>query len=199
MPKSERTASHRHQVSEAILTATARIIADEGLLSISMSRIACEAGISRATLYNYFSNVAEIVTAWHERDVGVHAKQLHQVSERPGTPGQRLRNVLTASAEITSQCDEGAVAVALHMRGPRGAHVKYAAHRLRDVFRPLVVAAQQVGELRDDISPDELTTFCLHALSGATQLSSRAAARRLANVTMDGMLRATCSVAGPAG
>ncbi|MBA2423836.1 MAG: TetR/AcrR family transcriptional regulator, partial [Actinobacteria bacterium] len=40
---------------------------------------------------------------------------------------------------------------------------------------------------RDDVSPDELASYCLHALSAAGGLSSRAAVRRLVTVTLAGL------------
>lgn len=183
MPESQGAAAHKCHVTESILAAATRVVADDGLLSVSMSRIACEAGVSRTTLYNYFSNVAEVVSAWHERNVADHAVHLRRASERAGTPGQRLRNVLTAYSEITSRSDEGAIAAVVHLRRAGQRQVKYDAQQLRDIVLPLVASAQHVGELRDDISPDDLTTLCLHALSGPSQSSS--AARRLVDVAMD--------------
>jgi hypothetical protein len=41
--------------------------------------------------------------------------------------------------------------------------------------------------VRDDVEPEELATYCLHALAAATSLSSEAAVRRLAKVTLDGL------------
>ncbi len=35
--------------------------------------------------------------------------------------------------------------------------------------------------------PDELATYCLHALSAAGDLTSRTAVRRLVRVTLDGL------------
>ena len=43
------------------------------------------------------------------------------------------------------------------------------------------------GEVRDDIDPGELASYCLHALTAANSLSSEAAARRLVTVTLDGL------------
>jgi hypothetical protein len=43
--------------------------------------------------------------------------------------------------------------------------------------------------VRDDISPDELASYCLHALAAARDLSSKAAVRRLVSLTTDGLSR----------
>lgn len=44
-----------------------------------------------------------------------------------------------------------------------------------------------VGDVRDDIAPDELATYCLHALTGAATLPSRAAVHRLVDLTVAGL------------
>ncbi|MDO0911222.1 hypothetical protein QQM39_10250 [Streptomyces sp. DT2A-34] len=41
--------------------------------------------------------------------------------------------------------------------------------------------------MRDDVSPDELARYCLHALAGAGALASKAAVRRLVTVTLAGL------------
>jgi hypothetical protein len=46
-----------------------------------------------------------------------------------------------------------------------------------------------IGDLRDDVAPDELASYCLHARSAASSLPSKAAARRLVTVTLAGLRR----------
>jgi hypothetical protein len=43
------------------------------------------------------------------------------------------------------------------------------------------------GDVRDDVAPDELAGYCLHALAAARELRSRTAARRLVTVTLAGL------------
>jgi AcrR family transcriptional regulator len=56
MPKlwNETIEAHRREVRDAILDNTAALVAEHGLLSVTMSQIAEETGIGRATLYKYF-------------------------------------------------------------------------------------------------------------------------------------------------
>ncbi|TIU24058.1 MAG: TetR/AcrR family transcriptional regulator, partial [Mesorhizobium sp.] len=44
-----------------------------------------------------------------------------------------------------------------------------------------------MGDLRNDVAPDELATYCLHALTAANSLTSKAAVRRLVAVTLAGL------------
>ena len=52
---SDTIAQHRHAVREAILDTTWALVTEHGLLSVTMSQIAEEAGVGRATLYKYLS------------------------------------------------------------------------------------------------------------------------------------------------
>ncbi|MGW4822720.1 helix-turn-helix domain-containing protein [Streptomyces sp. NPDC004227] len=46
--------AHRRAVQDAVLETTVALVAEHGLGSVTMSQIAKEAGIGRATLYKYF-------------------------------------------------------------------------------------------------------------------------------------------------
>src|SRR5262245_15702146 len=81
---------HRREVRDAILDATAALVMKHGLASVTMSEIADQAGIGRATLYKYFSDVEAILLAWHERHVAGHLAQLIAVRDRAGAAVDRL-------------------------------------------------------------------------------------------------------------
>jgi len=53
--------------------------------------------------------------------------------------------------------------------------------------RHLVVEGAKAGQLRTDIAPDELAAYCLHALTAASSLPSKAAVHRLVAVTLTGL------------
>jgi hypothetical protein len=53
------------------------------------------------------------------------------------------------------------------------------------MMRELLTEAAKTGDVRDDISPDELAGYCLNALAGASRQRSKAAVRRLVTVTLD--------------
>ena len=54
---------HRRAVRDATLDTTAALVAERGLASVPMSRIARDTGIGRATLYKYFPDVEAILAA----------------------------------------------------------------------------------------------------------------------------------------
>jgi AcrR family transcriptional regulator len=175
--------AHRHAVREAILDTTARLVHDGGLRSVTMSQIAEQTGIGRATLYKYFSDVEAVLLAWHERQVAEHLHQLAEVRDRAGTAQERLDAVLKAYAAIAQQRHGGELATLLH----QGEHVTHAERHLAGMVENLVAEGAAAGDLRGDVPPAELAQYCLHALTAAAGLTSKAAVNRLVDVTLRGL------------
>jgi AcrR family transcriptional regulator len=63
---------HRRAVRGSVPETTAALVAEQGLRAVTMSRIAAQSGIGRATLYKYFPDVESIMVAWHERQITRH-------------------------------------------------------------------------------------------------------------------------------
>jgi AcrR family transcriptional regulator len=191
MPKlwTDTVEEHRQAVREATMDATARLVAERGLTSVTMSAIAAETGIGRATLYKYFPDVEAILVAWHERLVGGHLEHLTRIRDQ-APPGQRLAAVLEAYALMTSRRPHGTdlanteLTALLH----RGEHVARAHEQLADLITGLIADGASAGQVRADVPPGELAAYCLHALGAASGLSSPAAVSRLAAVTLAGLL-----------
>jgi AcrR family transcriptional regulator len=180
--------AHRAAVHDAILDATATLVAEQGLRSVTMSQIAEKAGIGRATLYKYFSDIEAILLAWHERQITAHLEHLAKVREQAGDASERLEAVLEAYALISherfSHEHPGPeLAALLH----RGVHVTGAQQQVHDMIRDLLTEAAEAGDVRDDIAPDELASYCIHAITAAGSLPSKAAVRRLVTVTLAGL------------
>jgi len=175
--------AHRREVRDAILDTTAALAAEHGLRSVTMSQIAQETGIGRATLYKYFPDVESILVAWHERQISGHLEQLAELRDRPGGAGERLAAVLEAYALIQHEHHGSELAAVLH----RGEHVARAQQHLSDFIRDLLTEGAATGDVRDDVAPNELASYCLHALTAASSLPSKAAVRRLVTVTLAGL------------
>lgn len=183
MPKvwTDTIEAHRRAVREATLDAAAALVAEGGLRAVTMSQIAEKTGIGRATLYKYFPDVDAILVAWHQRQVTSHLERLVAVGNQAGNVQLRLEAVLVAYALIShEQHHEAELAAMLH----RGEHVTRAHQRLRDFIRDLLAEGAAAGDLRGDVPAGELANYCLHALSGASSLPSKAAVRRLVAVTL---------------
>lgn len=193
MPKlwEETIEAHRRSVQEATLDTTARLVAERGLRGVTMSEIAEKTGVGRATLYKYFPDVESILAAWHQRQIGQHLAHLREVEDRAEGPEDRLRAVLAAFAQIQHE------RVRRHHRQPHGSElgallhtddqVAQARHELHELIARLIADAAAAGAIRSDISPDELTGYCIHALEAASHAPSEAAVSRLVTLTLAGM------------
>jgi AcrR family transcriptional regulator len=177
--------AHRHAVREATLDTTAALVAAHGLASVTMSRIAQETGIGRATLYKYFPDVDAILLAWHERHVHRHLEHLAAVRDRVSGADRQLESVLTAYALMTHERPGTELAASLH----RGDHVPRAQDQLQTFFGELIAAGVRTGSVRTDVPVAELTGYVLHALDAAGTVRSKAAVHRLVAVTLDGLRR----------
>jgi AcrR family transcriptional regulator len=179
--------AHRREVRDATLDTAAALVAERGLRSVTMSQIAEETGIGRATLYKYFSGVEAILLAWHERQISRHLKYLVEVRDQAEDARERLEAVLEAYALIIHQSrghHDTELAAVLH----RDEHVARAQRQLHRMIRDLLIECTKKGDVRDDVAPDELASYCLHALAAASGLPSKAGVRRLVTVTLAGLV-----------
>ncbi len=187
MPKlwTETIDAHRRAVRDATLNAAAALVAKHGLPSVTMSQIAEDTGIGRATLYKYFPDVEAILLAWHQRQISAHLEQLIDIRERSASPRQRIEAVLEAYALIAQQRPRHGpqLGALLH----RGGHVARAERQLSGFVRDVLSEGVKTGDVRDDVAPDELASYCIHALNAAASLPSKTAVRRLVTVTMAGL------------
>jgi AcrR family transcriptional regulator len=178
--------AHRREVRDAIMDTTAELVAEHGLLSVTMSQVAEDTGIGRATLYKYFPDVEAILFAWHERQIAGHLEYLAQVRDQASDPGERLKVVLENYALISHESrghHDNELAAFLH----RDEQVAQAQQQLLDMIRDLLAEGAETGHVRDDVAPDELASYCLHALAAASRLPSKAAVRRLVTITLAGL------------
>ena len=177
--------AHRHAVRDAILDTTWALVTEHGLTSVTMSQIAEKTGIGRATLYKYFPDVEAILFAWHQRHVTGHLEHLAELRDQAGDAGERLEAVLEAYALISYHREHHGTELAALLH--RGEQVARAQQQLIDMIRDLLTEVAETGELRDDVAPDELASYCLHALTAASSLPSKDAVRRLVTVTLAGL------------
>ena len=185
MPKlwSETIETHRDAVRGAVLDAAAHLMAEQGTGGVTMSSIAQAAGIGRATLYKYFPDVESILLAWHERQVHAHLKHLSEVRKHSDTPVKQLEAVLETYAFLSHSQHGSVDAGWLH----RGAHMGDARQHLIGFLAEIMRQGANAGEFRQDVTPEELATFCLHALEAAAALTSREAVLRLVGMTLAGI------------
>jgi AcrR family transcriptional regulator len=182
---------HRRSVREAVLETTADLVAERGLRAVTMSEIAEKTGIGRATLYKYFPDVETILAVWHQGQIAQHLAHLSQVRDQTATPAERLEAVLTAYAHIQRE------RVRHHHDQPHGREfadllhsdpqVDQSQRELHAMIRDLITDAITLGTVRDDIPPNELAGYCIHALDAAGHAPSDESVARLVTLTLAGM------------
>lgn len=177
---------HRRAVRDAIMEATWRLAEQHGPLALTMSQVAKAAGIGRATLYKYFTDVESILIAHHAQHVETHLQALEELRGGSGPEGARLVAVVRAYASICfhrARHSSPDVSTLVH----RGPEVTDAERRLRSVFSWLIAEAAAQGLVRTDVSSEELAEYCLHALPAAAQAADLDQVARLARVVLDGL------------
>lgn len=176
---------HRREVRDAILDTTATLVGSQGLRSVTMAKIAEKTGIGRATLYKYFPDIEAILHAWHGQQITHHLEQLAHARDQAASPDRRLEAVLeTYALNILERGQHDSEHAALLHRDKQ---VVRARQQLREMIRDLIADDVKRGNVRDDTTPDELASYCLHALAAVSSANSKAAARRLVTIILAGL------------
>jgi AcrR family transcriptional regulator len=177
---------HRRAVRDAITEATWRLAQEHGPLALTMSQVAKAAGIGRATLYKYFTDVESILIAHHAQHVEGHLQALEELRGGSGPVGSRLVAVVRAYASICfhrARHSSPDVSTLVH----RAPELKDAERRLLSVFAGLIEEAAAQGLVRTDVSSVELAEYCLHALPAAARAADLDQTMSLVRVVLDGL------------
>ncbi|MCA1672854.1 MAG: TetR/AcrR family transcriptional regulator [Actinobacteria bacterium] len=173
--------THRRQVHDAILDATAELIAEQGPLSVAMSAIAERAGVGRATLYKYFPDIESILVAWHARAFADHLDHLKALSEAPAVTLDDLTHFVHARRRHHPHHKGGdglrtlAHALADTPGAPGAAIEREILAALTRLLRRLV----QLKQVRADHDPELLARWLLHAVHAPAELDDVAVVQLL--------------------
>ncbi len=176
--------SHRRDVRAAVLDATAALLAQHGPTGVTMSQVAADAGIGRATLYKYFGDVDAVIAAWHDRQIREHLDQVVAAGSEPGSAAIRLRAALTRFAGIFAEHHNSDMAAAEHHQRP---HPHGPEAELTAFLARLISEAADAGDVRNDVAAGELAAYCVYAIRAAETAPSKAAVARLVDLTLTGI------------
>lgn len=137
-------AMKKERTRQALGRAAVAIVAAEGIDALTADRIAAEAGVSRRTLFNYFSRVEDVLTASMEQ---VTRETVAAFVARPSD--EPLRQSL--DAVLVKLLDDPVFAQALVLE--RAAEASPATRRFLREFTDSQIDAFEVG-LRDRIGAD---------------------------------------------
>ncbi|MBA3289035.1 MAG: TetR/AcrR family transcriptional regulator [Acidimicrobiia bacterium] len=175
-------ASHRQQVTGAILDAMAELVAEHGPVSVAMSSIAERAGIGRATLYKYFPDVGSILVAWHARDFAEHAGQLRALSTSDDVTLDDVAQFICKLRERHGRGGAGVIGVLAHtLAGAEGHHGGTIEHEIIAVLTRLLTRLVEREEVRDDQDPEFLARWLFHAGHAPAELDDQAVSQLVAD------------------
>ena len=182
----ERTISeHRAEVRSAILSAIDELITQEGLRSVTMSAVAEQSGIGRATLYRYFPSVEAILLAWHEARINEHLAEIEKARDDEDDPVLQITRVLEAYGRILRErrAHPEHIADLLHRDG----HVPSAHNHLVALLADVISRAVERRTIRSDVPAAQLANYCVNALGAAKDLATDEELNTLVHVVLSGL------------
>jgi len=157
---------HRTAQREAIAAAAWALAQAHGPFAITMSQVAEAAGVSRPTLYKYFSDVEAMLTAHHRQHVEAHVAELAGIVNGPGQPGERLERLVVAYAQICHhRARHGSAEVDRLVHSPF--ELDAAESQLVDLFAE---AIREADRDRGDLAPPALAAYAVRALAAAADV-----------------------------
>lgn len=174
--------NHRRQVNDAILDATAALIAEQGPASVAMSAIAGRAGIGRATLYKYFPDIESILVAWHARDFAHSRSRLMALAEVDDVTLDDVAEFVRTQRREHRHRGPDVLGVLAHTladaNGGAGGTVE---GEIVAVLATLLAGLARKGQVRHDQDPELLARWLLHAAHAPSDLDDHAVAQLLAD------------------
>ena len=171
---------NRERVLEA-----AKAVFSAGGAEASLEAVARRAGVGIGTLYRHFPTREALYEAVYRREVEQHGELAEQLKNE-ARPVDGLRRWLSSNVEFVATKKGMAAALALAAHGSPELH-SYTFDRLTKALGALLGRAVAAGEIRADVSPEDL----LRALVGMCYLHDQpgwqSTVLRLMNVFVDGL------------
>jgi AcrR family transcriptional regulator len=170
---------------ELILEAAEESFAEHGH-EASVADIAARAGVGQATIFRRFETKDDLIAAVFERKLGQMLETV-EAAARKKRAWDGLTAFMATATELQLR-DRGffqSIAEQM-MERPHLAELKL---RAKSTITELVERAKAEGDLRADLSPEDVFAFCCAAAQAATMSGnpSPRAAKRYLSVMTDGM------------
>ncbi|MEZ2408974.1 TetR/AcrR family transcriptional regulator [Bosea sp. RCC_152_1] len=168
------------------LLQAAREVFGTGRAEASLEAVARQAGVGIGTLYRHFPTREALFEAVYRHEVDQLAALAGTLAKEAG-PVEALRQWLQAQVQLVATKKGMLAALALAAHAPADLYA-YSFERLTAAIGTLLDRAVEAGELRSDVSAEEI----LRALIGMCYLHDKpgwqATVVRLANIFVDGLL-----------
>jgi AcrR family transcriptional regulator len=171
---------------ERVLEA-AKVVFSAGGPDASLEAVARRAGVGIGTLYRHFPTREALFEAVYRREV----QQLVELAEQlksEATPVDALRRWLRSNVEFVATKKGMLAALALAAHSPSELYA-YSFDRLTKAMGALLDRAVASGEIRADVSPEELLRALIGMCYMHDQPGWQAGVLRLVDVLVDGLRR----------
>jgi AcrR family transcriptional regulator len=169
-PPQTRVERKRNRKVQAILRATAEVLADSGYHALSMEKVGDLLDLSKTSLYHYFPSKDTLVEAAIAHVADRSIERLTACTEQALSPGQRLRGLIEEQLRILLvDYPEVTQLFGEHRDGPEAprAQIRRMRERHDRVFRKVIDEGVAAGEFQPH-SAD----VALHCLHGALNYAS---------------------------
>jgi AcrR family transcriptional regulator len=200
MPKiwGDTVADHKDRLRRSIIEAAVALVAERGRTEVTMSAVAERAGIGRATLYNYFGDLDEILATYVVAEFDRQHLALDERLAGVTDPLEQLRlSLVQVISYFASPEHRAGSPIGLDAFAPEAqAAVDAAALRFHSRLALLIRESIDEGLLRADLDPD----FAADALNQLLAAGRRGAMRneQPPEVTADAIYRLFVDGAGTA-
>lgn len=165
----------RRAVQAEIADAAMQLFVEQGFEATTMDQVADAAGVSRRSLFRYFSTKEDVVLG-HLVEAGLVVKEALEARPLSEPPWQALRAALASVALRPGYSEERNLAVCKMLYGSPTLHAAHLEKQLR--WRELLVPniAHRLGDVgwtAPDPGPDAIVASVLACLDSATEAWTR--------------------------
>jgi AcrR family transcriptional regulator len=172
---------NRERVLEA-----AKAVFSSGGADASLEAVARRAGVGIGTLYRHFPTREALYEAVYRREVEHLGELAERLKDEPG-PVDALRRWLSCNVEFVATKKGMAAALALAAGPPPSELAAFSYERLTKAIGTLLTRAVAAGELRGDVSPEDLLRTLVGMCLLHDQAGWQASVVRMLDVFIDGM------------
>jgi AcrR family transcriptional regulator len=170
---------------ERLLRAAAEVFSAGGP-DASLEAVAKRAGVGIGTLYRHFPTREALFEAVYRHEVDQLAELAEQLA-RDAAPVDALRQWLHANVRLVATKKGMFAALAIAAHGPSELYV-YSFERLTNAARLLLDRGMAAGEIREDITPEDLLRALVGMCSNMYERPNwQASVLRLIDIFVDGL------------
>ncbi|OBH40184.1 TetR family transcriptional regulator [Mycobacterium mantenii] len=170
------------QTRQRIIVAAMRCVAEKGYSRATIREIARTAGVTSASLYNYFPNKTELINAAIAARTEIALPRLRRAAEQPGDAVDRIEAVLDESGRLMREYpDLAAFEWAIRAQGTvdhsagEGGDVEL--HALREIIEGVIHDAHRTRRPGDRAQARSTVEVIYALLYGLTELGATASPR----------------------